>query len=191
MDISELYAKIIPPLDYQHRNGVTTHHLIDKLSDEEKKEVEKKLIEDVSIIPRGVDDLIVENLVHLKSKDAVPALRGLLDKISDTERVWIASAIYAIDQDNSMIQVALQSFRTIERPNEFISLFRYLAEFKHPDTDEELRKYLTHKDELVRYNARVKLGLEDPFAYLKDAVFVDPHSVSTKIKNYFRRLLNR
>jgi len=190
MDISELYAKIIPPLDYQHRNGVTTHHLIDQLPGEEKKEIEKKLIENVTIIPRGVDDLIVDNLVHLKSKESVSALRSMLDKVEDHDKIMIAWAIYAIDQDNSMIQIAINSIRNIQSPYTLLHLLSYLGKFKHPDADEELRKYLTHKNDLVSYNARRYLGLEPLFGN-QNAVFADNRSVSTKIKNYFRKLLNR
>jgi len=191
MDISELYAKIIPPLDYQHRNGVTTHHLIDQLSDDEKKEVEKKLIENVTIIPRGVDDLIVDNLVHLKAKESVPALRSMLDKVEDHDKIMIAWAIYAIDQDNSMVQIAINSIRNIQNPYTLLHLFSYLAKFKLPETDEELRKHLTHKNEFVRYNASRYLGLEPLFGNDENVVFADNRSVSSKIKNYFRRLLNR
>jgi len=44
MDIEKIVAEIIPPSDYQHRNGFNNVPLIDKLSDDEKRGVQDALI---------------------------------------------------------------------------------------------------------------------------------------------------
>ncbi len=36
MDIKKLFDKIIPPSDYEHRNGFNNIPIIDKLNDSEK-----------------------------------------------------------------------------------------------------------------------------------------------------------
>ena len=40
MDIHKMINEIIPPADYQHRNGFNNTHLIDNLNDNEKRRVE-------------------------------------------------------------------------------------------------------------------------------------------------------
>lgn len=44
-NINQLLKEIIPPDDYQHRNGFSNEHIILSLIEKEKMEVEKNLIE--------------------------------------------------------------------------------------------------------------------------------------------------
>jgi ribosome-binding ATPase YchF (GTP1/OBG family) len=84
MDVQKLIAEIIPPSDYQHRNGFSNNHLIDRLSEYEKNQVEDALIN--KLLTNNEDTLIVETLAYMKSKKSLAILNELLEKPSNNLR---------------------------------------------------------------------------------------------------------
>jgi len=61
MDIEKIVAEIIPPSDYQHRNGFNNVPLIDKLSDDEKRGVQDALIYKLLFeSEKEIDTLVIE-----------------------------------------------------------------------------------------------------------------------------------
>jgi hypothetical protein len=72
MYIEKLLREIIPPADYQHRNGFNNIPLIDKLTDDEKLQLENALIRELTVdLDREPDDLIIETLAYLKSQKSL------------------------------------------------------------------------------------------------------------------------
>jgi hypothetical protein len=76
-DILSLLEKIVPPNDFQHRNGFNNRPLIDRLSVNEREILNQELIEKLS---NKVDFLIVETLGYMGSNDALPILYKCLKK---------------------------------------------------------------------------------------------------------------
>ena len=162
--IEKLIDKIIPyPADYSNRNGFSNNHIIDNLSLDEKLEVENSLINKISEHPE--DLLIVETLVYLKSKKAIPALRQLLEKSSnDMEKLIIASSMFEINQDNDMVDIAIGAFRKLDNKKDayyvykLTSAFYILAKFNKTSVMDIIKEYFDHTEYLVSYNAKRALG---------------------------------
>lgn len=100
MEFEKKVDRLIPPMDYQSRNGFSNIHLINELTDSEKEDLECILIEKILYTDDDkIDALIVETLAYLKSKKALPILRDKLIKSSDDMcKLIIASSIYDIDK---------------------------------------------------------------------------------------------
>jgi hypothetical protein len=79
-DIERLINEIIPPDDYQYRNGFSNTHIIDKLNNKERTLVEEVLI---NMLSDKTDILIVETLAHLQSIKSLPILYRALLKINN------------------------------------------------------------------------------------------------------------
>jgi hypothetical protein len=82
MDINKIISEIIPPDDYQHRNGFSNEHLIDKLSEDEKFKVETELI---NLLKKTPDMLIVDTLGYMKSERALLFCMNCLKRLA---REW-------------------------------------------------------------------------------------------------------
>jgi hypothetical protein len=162
--IKKLIDEIIPyPADYSHRNGFSNDHIIDKLTAKERNEVENALIDKLNKHPE--DLLIVETLAYLKSASSIPALRKLLENSSlDMEKLIIASSIFEINHDNSMIDIAIHAFRQLDNKQDscyvykLTSAFYHLAKFNTPSVAKIIKEYTDHKEYLVSYNAKRALG---------------------------------
>lgn len=166
MSIKKIIDTIIPPSDYQYRNGFNNIPTIEKLTSDEKLQVEDYLINMLSDSKtKSVDTLIVETLAYLKSKKSLPVLRSLFDYCNyEMCKLIIAASIYEICEDKSMIDIAISSFRKMDdKSNSYykynlISGFSYLVKFQNPEINKIIEEYLDHQDSLVSYNAKESLG---------------------------------
>ena len=93
-DIDKLFQEIIPPSDYQHRNGFSNAQIILSLDNDEKMHIERKLI---NMLESTDDTLIGETLAILKSNNSLPVLKNKLESTSkaDLKIIW-ASYIFEI-----------------------------------------------------------------------------------------------
>tara|TARA_R110000868_G_scaffold408910_1_gene693193 strand:+ start:815 stop:1336 length:522 start_codon:yes stop_codon:yes gene_type:complete len=157
-EISELIREILPPADYQHRNGFTNNSIILSLSEEEKLQIEQKLI---SFLKFSDDTLIGETLAFMKSIDALPALR---EKLSQTSKpvlriLWSSYINQIKEGDQEMKDIAFEEFKRVRGKYSLIPLFWTLRSFCDDRINERIRKYINHRDYLVSYNAKVALGI--------------------------------
>ena len=169
MNIDKVVNEVIPPSDYQHRNGFNNIPIIDGLAENEKQLLEKALIQKLqSEAEKEVDTLIVETLAYLKSKHSIPVLSNLL-KISNIDeiRITIAANVFEINQDEKMIDEAINSFRKIANRKDayyvyaLSSAFYYLAKFKTDKTRCLIREYTSHPEYLISYNAKQALEISE------------------------------
>jgi hypothetical protein len=167
MDIQKLIAEIIPPADYQHRNGFSNNHLIDQLSEYEKNQVEDALIN--KLLTNNEDTLIVETLAHMKSKKSLAILNELLEKpfnnlrkteksSSEMRKIIIASSIFEIIKDERMINIATEAFKRITNKYSIMSAFYYLKKFEDSKVNDLVKEYTNHPDYLVSENAKEALS---------------------------------
>ncbi|HEY0426707.1 MAG TPA: hypothetical protein VGC76_02770 [Pyrinomonadaceae bacterium] len=166
MNIEKLLREIIPPADYQHRNGFNNIPLIDKLTGDEKIQLEDALIHkltfDLDIEP---DSLIIETLAYLKSQKSLPVLRQLLEKnLYEITELIIATSIYEINRDNDMIDIAINVVKKIEQKKGSYYIFKltkafdYLIKFNNAEINSIIEEYTNHKEYLIAYNAKDVLG---------------------------------
>lgn len=162
MDINKILSEIIPSDDYQHRNGFSNEHLIDKLSDEENLKVETELI---NMLQKKPDMLIVETLGYMKSEKSLPVLYELLKKADDgMAKLILASSIYRINKDKELVEIAISSFKELEKSKDAYYIYRviptfyYLAKFQEQKTTKLLEEYSKHSEYLISYNAKQVLG---------------------------------
>lgn len=163
MDTKNLLNKIIPPADYQHRNGFSNTQFIDKLSDQEKNEVEDSLI---TLLKEGTNDtLIAETLSYLKSTKSLPLLYKFLEQCSDAmAKIIVATSIFEINNDINMIDAAIVSFEELDNNKDayyiykVISAFYYLVKFRNSQINIIIENYTHHEEYLVSYNAKQALG---------------------------------
>jgi len=162
MEFEKKVDRLIPPMDYQSRNGFSNIHLINELTDSEKEDLECILIEKILYTDDDkIDALIVETLAYLKSKKALPILRDKLIKSSDDMcKLIIASSIYDIDKKNiDMIDIAISLVRKIDNINDAYYVYKlaftfsYLAKFEVSKINDVIKEYTKHKEYLVSYNA--------------------------------------
>jgi hypothetical protein len=138
----------------QRKDGVPLD-LLDNLTDEEIKVAEAELIQAASLR----DNWPIVGLGHIKSKEAVPTLYGLLEKSKGAMKVTIAHSIFQITQDAKMIEMVLETMPTITNEFELIDVLYYLKDFNDKRITDLHHKYRDHKDYLVAYNATRYLGL--------------------------------
>ena len=156
-NIADLLDEIIPPSDYQHRNGFSNERIVDSLTEAEKTEVEKELIKRVEKID---DCLIGETLANMKSSDSLPALRFRLNSStnSNSKILW-ANSIYRISRaETEMKDIAFNEFLKISGKYELIGIFHTLTQFDDPRITDRIKDFQNDKDYLIAYNARTVLG---------------------------------
>ncbi len=126
MEIEELIEEIIPPSDYQHRNGFSNEPIIDKLTSKEKALVEDELICLLSKeAGKRIDNLIVETLAYLKSEKSLPFLKKLLEgEVSDMAKLILAISIFEINGEKDMPSVAISSFKKISQRKDELNFTR-------------------------------------------------------------------
>lgn len=155
--IRELIDKIIPPADYQHRNGFSNDNIIDKLSDEDKNNVEIELINLLSNY--NGDVLIVETLAYMNSHKSLDSLYKILNSLNTaSDKIIIASSIYKISQDKAMVDIALNAIKTITDKYSLISLFYYLTNMQSNVINDYIAQFKSDSDYLLSYNAKRALG---------------------------------
>ncbi len=158
-DINQLLKEIIPPDDYQHRNGFGNEHIILSLAETEKIEIEKILIE---MLKKKDDTLIGETLAIMKSKNSLQALKERLEltKNSSVKIIWASFINEIKGGDEEMKNIALNEFENVTEKYTLISTFHYLSSFQDSRIKEKILSYINHKDYLIAYNARTSLGIE-------------------------------
>ncbi len=159
MNIEEVIAQIIPPNDYQHRNGFSNVQVINRLTKKERELVEKALI--YKLI-ENADMLIVETLGYMRSEKSLQILNNILEKCSDNMRkIIIAASIFMINRDNTMINISIDAFKHLDNIYQQISAFYYLKTFESAQTDSLIEKYTEHSNYLLSYNAKQALGFHN------------------------------
>lgn len=167
MEIDKLVNEVIPPSDYQHRNGFNNIPIIDELTENEKQLLEKALIQKLqSEAEKEIDTLIVETLAYLKSLVSLPLLRNLLEVSNDIViRLRIATAIFEISQDVEMIDIVVNLVKEMDNKKDayyvykLTSAFYYLAKFKNEKTKQLIKEYASHPEYLISYNAKQALEI--------------------------------
>lgn len=163
-DIDILLKEIIPPDDYQHREGFNNVPIIDSLTSEERGKVEYRLI---ALLAKKIDYLVIESLVHIKSRKAVSTLKTTLLKTQNPiDTLIIAWSIFAVTGDNKMRDIALEASiaidnnysKAINYKYNFIAMFDYMAKMHDARIDKIIKRYLSHKDILLSHNARHALS---------------------------------
>ena len=116
MDLKDILTEIIPPSDYQHRNGFNNIPILEKLSINEKHKVENALITMLTFNKNeNIDTLIIETLAYLKSEKSLPKLYELLKgSENDMVRLKIATSIFEINSDCDMANIAIASLRKLD-----------------------------------------------------------------------------
>jgi hypothetical protein len=157
-NIENLLKELIPPSDYQHRNGFSNEDIVLSLNENEKTEVERKLIE---MLEKNEDDLIGETLAIMKSTDSLPSLKKRLNlSRSPAMKIIWASFINKIkDGDEEMKKIALNEFDNVTKKYSRTLIFYYLAEFCDSRINDKIRNYINHEDYLTATNARKSLGI--------------------------------
>jgi len=167
MNIDKLVSEVIPPSDYQHRNGFNNIPIIDELTENEKQSLEKALIQKLqSEAGKEIDTLIVDTLAYLKSVASLPALKNLLEVSNDTVvRLRIATAIFEISHDVEMVDIAVSLVKEMDNKTDayyvykLTSAFYYLAKFKTEKTKQLIKEYASHPEYLISYNAKQALEI--------------------------------
>ena len=165
MDIDKLVNEVIPPRDYQHRNGFNNIPIIDELKENEKQLLEKALIQKLqSEAEKEIDTLIVDTLSYLKSVGSLQVLKNLLEVSNDIViRLRIATVIFEISQDAEMVDIAVSLVKEMDNKKDayyvykLTSAFYYLAKFKNEKTEQLLKEYSSHPEYLISYNAKQAL----------------------------------
>ncbi len=158
-NIDELLKEIIPPSDYHHRNGFGNEGIILSLSETEKTEVEKRLIE---MLEKKDDTLIGETLAIMKSENSLQALKRRLEltKNSSPKIMWASFINEIKGGDEEMKNIALNEFENVTEKYTQIQAFHYLSRFRDVRINEKIQSYTNHKDYLIAYNARTSIGIE-------------------------------
>lgn len=163
MNIKILIDKIILPNDYHHRNGFNNTLIIDQLDDSEKNLVEEVLIKRLS--EQDFDLLVIETLSYLKSELSLPFLYRFLETCTDEmTKIIVSASIFEINNDSSMINIAINSFEQIAKNKDsyyvfrLISTFYYLIKFRNTNVNSIIKEYTKNKEYLISYNAKKALS---------------------------------
>lgn len=158
-EIKQLLIEIIPPDDYQHRNGFSNEHIIISLSEVEKVEVEQNLIE---MLKKNGDTLIGETLAIMKSKNSLPTLKKTLElnKNPSTRIIWASYINEIKGDDEEMKNIALNEFENVKEKYTLISTFHNISRLNDHRIKEKIQTYINHKDYLIAYNARTSIGID-------------------------------
>ncbi|WP_299118265.1 hypothetical protein [uncultured Tenacibaculum sp.] len=157
-NIEQLIKELIPPNNYQYRNGFSNEHIILSLSEKEKAEVEETLIE---MLEDKEDDLVGETLTLMKSTDSLPTIQKRLNLTnSPTMKIIWASYINEIKNgDEKMKEIALTEMDKVSEKYSRIGIFHLLVKFSDNRINNKIRNFINHKDYLTAYNARTSLGI--------------------------------
>lgn len=160
-NIAKIIDEIIPLNDYLNRYEFNNTHLIDCLTLHEIQLIEPILIQKLKKSPD--DTLIVDTLVYIKSKNALPIFYEIIGTLTNNVKIIImASSIYKLCQDKEMIGIAIDAFRKISDSFDIITAFYYLVTFNDSIANDLVKTYTENEDVLVSYNAKRALGLFEP-----------------------------
>lgn len=158
-NIPDLIQELIPQNNYQSRNGFSNEHIVLSLSEKEKVEVERRLIE---MLDETDDDLIGETLAIMNSTDSLPNMRKRLESAKNpSQKIIWANYINEIKGgDQEMKDIALQEMDRVTEKYSLTSIFYYLSRFMDSRINEKIRSFTNDKDYLIAYNARTSLGID-------------------------------
>lgn len=158
-EINQLLKEIIPPSDYQHRNGFGNDDIIDSLFDSQKIEVEARLID---MLKQDDDTLIGETLAYMKSNNSLTVLLKRIELTTNPHvRIIYASCINEIKGgDEEMKKLALNEFEKVTEKYALLSTFHVLSRFKDSRVEEKIHSYINDKDYLIAYNAITSIGID-------------------------------
>jgi hypothetical protein len=158
MDIKNKLEKIIPPDDFQHRYEFSNQHMIDELDIHEKKEIEDLLIKKLYLHPG--DTLIIETLSYMRSEKAIPAMRISLENCEiPIQKIIISVSIYKINNENKMIDIAIDAFKQLYNKWDLVIVFSYLKGFNDRRINDLIKEYIDNPDFLISHNAKRALGI--------------------------------
>lgn len=158
LNIEKYINEIIPPADYQHRNGFSNTQSIDKLDEQEKKLVEDALIRKLSI--HAPDDLIIDTLTYLRSTNALPLLyQALQVSSSPMMKIILASSIFELNGDADVVDVCMVALTELEGNKAYYkytlpTAFYYLAKTNSDKLNSLIGRYVDHREYLISYNAK-------------------------------------
>jgi hypothetical protein len=159
MNIENLYKKIIPK-NYQNNSYFNNENedLLNKLSDFEKKEIEKLLIENLKI---SDDTLIVETLAYLKSYSAIPLIHEkLILSKAPTDKIIFAISLYNLNYEkDNMIEIVYNSFLEVKNKYTLTYLFYYLVKLNDIRINDYIKSFANCKDNDLSYNSITALSL--------------------------------
>lgn len=158
-----LMDKIFPPAYFKSREGYNVEDDIQNLNPAEKKQLEEELIsfsEQNFESGRKIDSYVAETFVTLNSTSALPVLKKYFDHSNDNYwKLLFAIAIYKIGREPSMLTESPELLNCLDDPRDayyaskVIKGLFYLRDIREPKVLDTIRKYMTHKDSLVRFNA--------------------------------------
>lgn len=136
---------------------------LDDLTDQERERAGQALVDAL----KPGDSWPIIALGHLKSQQAVPALRKLLGETEGIARACAATSIWHAVSDPSMIEVVLEISHQNDTGDEkdhsskyiLIDVIYMLSEFPDPSALERLDELTMSKIYLVRYNAKEALEM--------------------------------
>lgn len=159
LTLQENIKELIPPNDYDHRHEFSNHSLVDALDDSTREPIENRLIELLYSHPDDI--LIVETLAYMRSSKSIPALIKALElNTNNLQRIIIASSIFKINQDLSMINTSIDAFNHLRKKWDLVFSFSYLKSFNNKQINDLMIKYVHHSDILISSNAKSALGLD-------------------------------
>ncbi len=158
-DIDVLLKKLIPPTGYQNRNDFYNEDLVLSLTEEERIEVERNLIE---ILKKKEDDLVGEILVTMKSTKSLSILKKKLNLCNDSlmKIIWASFINEIKGGDEEMKLIVLNEIKGVTNTYAITLMFYYLSRFSDSRINEEIKKFIDHTDYLIANNAKRSLGIE-------------------------------
>lgn len=146
----------------ERKDGPQTY-LLDALNEEDKKRAEDELIKRLS---SWRDTWPIVGLGHLRSAKALPHLYPLLSRSRGSVKAEIATAIWNISRDETMLQIVIRCskrsilslfnpFKTFSK----IDIIYCLAQFDRQDAFDRLEEMKMDRDYLVSYNAKRALEM--------------------------------
>jgi|GEM_PF-4662276 len=158
MNIDDIVKILIPPSVREYRDGASIKYsVIDKLTLEEKEGVTNRLIE-LLHEKQSPDDFIVDTLVYLKVEKALPILKELLEKEKGKVlKIMLIMAIFYISNDQSMIELALDTAKKTKDKLDFANVLRKISRFNSQKINNYIQSFTNHPDGLIAKSAQSAL----------------------------------
>jgi len=160
-NITQLIKKLIPPNDYHSRKDFINDQIVSSLTEKEKYEVERILIQ---MLEKKDDKLIGETLALMKSTKSLPNLlkRLNLAKTPELKIIWASYVNQIKGGDEEMKLIALNEMDGVTEKYSLTLMFYYLSDFTDSRINAKIREFTNHKDFLIASNAKSSLGIDKP-----------------------------
>jgi hypothetical protein len=165
----KLIEQIIPKFssaNWKESQWFDNSSILQKLSSEELKQVEKLLIEKME---DDDDQLIPETLVKIQSTDSVPfILKKILLMDDPFEKIaWASFMNDLIEGHAEAEEIAFSEFQKLEFIYEIQgSIFMSLVKFRSQRINDHIKTFINHKYSLVAYHAKLAInykGISDDY----------------------------